>query len=69
MRSPVEQTLNARWYKHSDGCHIVTVLNDYSSESCLKVSLLHFFNRRSVHSEIYIVHLPTNAIFIKLGKV
>ena len=23
----------------------------------------------SVHSEIYIVHSPTNALFIKLGKV
>jgi len=23
----------------------------------------------SVHSEIYLVHSPTNALFIKLGKV
>ena len=28
-----------------------------------------FFNHRSVHSEIYIVYSPTNALFIKLGKV
>jgi len=28
-----------------------------------------YFYRCSVHSEIYIVHSPTNALFIKLGKV
>ena len=28
-----------------------------------------FFNHFSMHSEIYIVHWPTNALFIKLGKV
>jgi len=28
-----------------------------------------YFYRCSVHSEIYIVHSPTNVIFIKLGKV
>jgi len=27
------------------------------------------FYRCSVRSEIYVVHSPTNALFIKLGKV
>jgi hypothetical protein len=28
-----------------------------------------FFYCCTVHSEIYVVHSPTNALFIKLGKV
>ena len=28
-----------------------------------------FFYRCSVHSEIYVVHSPINALFIELGKV
>jgi len=30
---------------------------------------VHSFYHCSVHSEVYIVHSPTNALFIKLGKV
>jgi len=32
-------------------------------------NLLNNFYRCFVHSEIYIVHSPANALFIKLGKV
>ena len=37
--------------------------------SCVSDNFNVDFYHCSVHSEIYIVHSPTNALFIKLGKV
>ena len=48
--------------------YYVIVIQDLSMSMDDKVLRLYFFYRRTVHFEFYVVHTPTNSLFINLVK-